>query len=44
MSGAPNEDVGLYAPQGVDLGRGGSFSQHGVTQQDGLSHSQGVKL
>ena len=31
---APNVDVGLYAPQGVDLG---------VTQQDGLSHSANCK-
>ena len=29
---APNVDVNQYAPQGVDLGGGGSSLQHGVTQ------------
>ena len=29
---APSEGTDLYAPQGVDLGGGGSSAQHGVTQ------------
>ena len=40
---APNVDVDLYAPQGVDLGGGGFSSQHDVTQQDGLRHSANCK-
>ena len=28
----PTEDADLYAPQAVDLGGGGSSSQHGVKQ------------
>ena len=32
MYTVPTEDVDLHAPQGVDLGEGGSSSQHGMTQ------------
>ena len=38
---AQNDDVDLCGPQGVDLEWGGSSSQIGVIQKDGLSH--GIK-
>ena len=37
-----DENADLYTPQGIDLGWGGSSSQHGMTQQEGLSHSADI--